>query len=89
MINDCELFVRVKDLSLDQVAMHNGNCSGDSRYSTRLSIDELHAFADQIRSLPCVIKEEQLVEEMFRKVYNLVSWRNSHNVYLGKGGMLA
>ena len=41
---------------------------GDSRYTTRLSIDELHAFADQIRGLPCVIKEEKLVDEMFKKV---------------------
>ena len=51
---------------LSTSATHNR--VGDSRYSTRLSIDELHAFADQIRSLPCIIKEERLVEEMFRKV---------------------
>ena len=36
--------------------------SGDSKYQAKLSLDELQAFNDQMSSLPCKVKESELVQ---------------------------
>ena len=36
--------------------------AGDSKYTAKLSLEELQAFSEQVNELPCKIKEAALVE---------------------------
>jgi len=42
--------------------------SGESKYVAKLSLDELQCFCEQVNSLPCKIKEAQLIDELLEKV---------------------